>query len=75
MHPLCSRQSATERRLSLTDIYTSTECFTTGTMGGLAPVGRIDGRVIGTGGVGPVTKKLQQAYDNAVASLGSTIPE
>ena len=44
-------------------------------MGGLAPVGRIDGRVIGTGGVGPVTKKLQAAYDGMVGSLGSPIPE
>jgi branched-chain amino acid aminotransferase len=36
-----------EKRISLTEAYTSDEVFTTGTMGELTPVREIDGRIIG----------------------------
>ena len=39
---------AFERNFSLTDVYGADEAFTTGTFAGVAPVGTIDGRVIGT---------------------------
>ena len=51
-----------ERRVSLAEFHAAEEVFTTGTMGGLSPVTSIDGRIIGNGEVGPVTKKLQQVY-------------
>lgn len=51
-----------ERRVSLAEFHAAEEVFTTGTMGGLSPVTNIDGRTIGTGEVGPVTKKLQTVY-------------
>ena len=37
------------------------EAFTTGTFAGVAPVGTIDGRVIGTER-GPIVERLQQLY-------------
>ena len=37
----------TERRVSLTELYASDECFTTGSMGELTPVRSCDGRMIG----------------------------
>ncbi|MGH3151779.1 MAG: aminotransferase class IV, partial [Streptosporangiaceae bacterium] len=40
---------------SMTQLYTAGEVFVTGTMGGIAPVIMIDGRVIGAGQPGPVT--------------------
>ncbi len=40
---------------SLTQFYAADEVFVTGTMGGIAPVTRIDGRVIGAGQPGQVT--------------------
>jgi branched-chain amino acid aminotransferase len=52
---------AIERNFSLTDVYGADEAFTTGTFAGLAPVGTIDGRVIGTER-GPTVKRLQQLY-------------
>lgn len=51
-----------EKTFSLTDVYSADEAFTTGTLAGLKPVGRIDGRTVGDGARGPVTERLQRAY-------------
>jgi len=50
------------RRVSLAEFHSADEVFTTGTMGELTPVTWIDGRVIGTGGRGEITKRLQEVY-------------
>jgi branched-chain amino acid aminotransferase group I len=50
------------RRVSLSEFHSADEVFTTGTMGELTPVTMIDGRVIGTGVRGPITARLQDAY-------------
>ena len=55
------------RRVSLAEFHAADEVFTSGTMGELTPVTLIDGRTIGTGSRGVVTKQLQDIY--------STIPE
>jgi branched-subunit amino acid aminotransferase/4-amino-4-deoxychorismate lyase len=43
-------------------------------MGGLAHVRLIDGRLIGDGEKGPVTKKLQAVYDEAVWNQATKLP-
>ncbi len=53
---------AKERRFSLTDVYSADEAFVTGTFAGVAPVGVIDGRRIGSGARGPMTERLQRLY-------------
>ena len=50
-----------ERNFSLIDVYGADEAFTTGTFAGLAPVGNVDGREIGTER-GPMVERLQQLY-------------
>lgn len=50
------------RRISLSEFHAAEEVFTTGTMGELTPVTRIDGRIIGEGVRGVVTQRLQEAY-------------
>ncbi len=57
-----------ERNFSLVDAYSADEAFLTGTFGAQTPVGRIDGRVIGTGDLGPVTTHLRALYKDLVAS-------
>ena len=57
-----------EKNFRLMDCYSADESFTTGTFAGLAPVGEIDGRTIGTGQRGPVTKRLQDLYLALIAS-------
>ena len=56
-----------ERNFSLVDTYGAEEAFLTGTFGAQTPVGEIDGRLIGTGQMGPVTKKIQSLYKNLIA--------
>jgi len=51
-----------QKNFSLTDVYGADEAFVTGTFAGLAPVGEIDGRVIGDGERGPMVERLQQLY-------------
>src|SRR6201996_914480 len=47
-----------EADYTLPQLYTADEAFVTGTMGGLVPVVAVDGRTIGDGQPGPVTKQL-----------------
>ncbi len=57
-----------ERNFSLVDTYSADEAFLTGTFGAQTPVGSIDGRVIGTGELGPVTTRLRALYKDLVAA-------
>ncbi len=61
---LCHRHHlpAFEKRFSLTQVYSADEAFVTGTFGGLVPVAEVDGRRIGDGTAGPITRSLQQYY-------------
>jgi branched-chain amino acid aminotransferase len=64
---------AEERDLPLADFYTADEVFCTGTMGELAGVTEIDGRLIGSGEVGPVTVALSAAYQDHARTHGTLI--
>ena len=57
-----------ERPFSLTEVYDADEAFVTGTFGGLTPVIGVDGRAIGSGGMGPTTRRLNGLYAEAVSS-------
>ncbi len=63
----------TERNVSLTEVYTADEVFTTGTMGELTPVLKVDGRTIG-GGSHPVTDRLREIYAQKTATQGEPLP-
>jgi branched-chain amino acid aminotransferase len=58
---------------SLTELYTAEEMFVTGTMGGIAPVIRLDGRVIGSGAPGPVTAVLTDLLAKLTATTGTPV--
>jgi branched-chain amino acid aminotransferase len=58
---------------TLPQLYNAAEVFVTGTMGGLAPVVEVDGRVIGDGGTGPVTRRLTKLYGDLTASSGTAV--
>ena len=65
--------TAAEIDLSLTEIYTADEVFTTGTMGELVPVRDVDGRTIGDGQPGPVTRRLTSLFRELTAAEGTPI--
>ena len=58
---------------SLAQFYAADEVFVTGTMGGLTPVIRLDGRPVGTGSPGPVTKRLTELFADLTARTGTMI--
>jgi len=65
--------AVTETNLTRYDLFNADECFLTGTGAELVPVVKIDGRVIGTGKPGPVTKLLVEKYHALTQASGEPI--
>jgi branched-chain amino acid aminotransferase len=59
---------AKETNLLPDDLYGADECFLTGTAAEIIPVTKIDGRSIGTGEPGPITKLLIESFHKYVNS-------
>jgi len=62
-----------EPNLTRYDLFNADECFLTGTGAELIPVVKIDGRVIGTGKPGPVTRRLEEDYHALTKVSGEPI--
>jgi branched-chain amino acid aminotransferase len=54
-----------ERHVRKEELYGADELFFCGTGAQISPIVKVDGKKIGEGGVGPVTKKLQEIYFRA----------
>ena len=54
------------RSIARSELYTAQECFLTGTAAHVTPVSEIDDRVVGSGDVGPVTRKLRDIYAEVI---------
>ena len=65
--------SVSEPNLTRYDLFNADECFLTGTGAEMIPVVKIDGRVIGTGRPGRVTKKLVKSYHSLPNATGEPI--
>ena len=63
-----------ERNISITEVHSADEVFTTGTMGELSPVLEVDGRTIGTGEPGIVTVCLRDIYWARTKTEGTPLP-
>ena len=55
-----------EEILNRFDIYTAHEAFLTGTASEIAPIGSYDGRPVGCGKAGPVTRDLMKRFQEYV---------
>ena len=62
-----------ETDISLTEVYRASEMFCTGTMGELAAVTSVDGRTIGEGAVGGMTRRLAGLYADLTARGGEVV--
>ena len=62
-----------EKLFTLYDVYTADECFLTGTAAEVIPVVKVDGRTIGNGLPGEMTKQLMEAYRSLTKTEGVTI--
>ena len=57
-----------EKNFSLVETYGADEAFITGTFGAQTQVSEIDGRVIGNGKLGPITKRIQVLYKELIGN-------
>jgi len=57
-----------EKDITVEQLYAADECFLTGTAAEVIAVTRVDGKTIGDGKVGPVTRKLLAAFREYIAS-------
>jgi len=62
-----------ESNLTRYDLFNADECFLTGTGAEIMPVIKIDGRVIGSGKPGALTRKLTEAYHALTKVSGEPI--
>ena len=62
-----------EQNMGYFDLYTADEMICTGTAAEVAPITWVDGRVIGTGKPGPVTRQLMAAFKTVTEKEGTPI--
>lgn len=62
-----------ERDISQTEVYRADEVFCTGTMGELATVREVDGRAIGDGTAGPMTRRLSELFAELTSTQGTPV--
>ncbi len=55
-----------EKRITRDEVYIADEAFFSGTAAEVTPIREVDNRVIGEGGRGPITEKLQTLYFDVV---------
>jgi branched-chain amino acid aminotransferase len=55
------------KRITRDEVYVADEAFFTGTAAEVTPIRELDGRTIGEGKAGPVTKAIQKAFFDVVA--------
>jgi branched-chain amino acid aminotransferase len=65
--------SVIEQNLGYFDMYTADEVFVTGTAAEVAPIVMIDGRAIGSGRPGPVTRQLMAGFRTITETEGTPI--
>lgn len=61
------KYSISERDITPFELITADEVFLTGTLLGLAAVGEVNGKKIGSGGAGPVTAELYEHFKEIVS--------
>ena len=62
-----------ERRLARYDLFIADECFLTGTGAEIVPVIALDGRTIGSGSPGPVTRRLAGELQELASREGEPV--
>jgi branched-chain amino acid aminotransferase len=67
--------SVKQRVMSRHDVFSSDECFLTGTAAEVIPVTKVDGRPIGNGKVGEITEILRKAFLELTQTTGTPIYE
>jgi branched-chain amino acid aminotransferase len=59
------------QKLTVDDLASADEAFFTGTAAEVTPIAEVDGKMIGTGPAGPVTRELREAFFHAAMGQNS----
>ena len=62
-----------EEPFTISSLYNSEECFLTGTAAEIAPVTKIDKKIIGEGKMGKITRKLMKNFRQLIQNEGTSI--
>ena len=62
-----------ERNMGCFDLYSADEVFVTGTAAEVAPITWIDGRTIGNGKPGPITRQCMEQFKIVVNKEGTPV--
>ena len=60
------RMQVIEKKITLRELYEADEAFFTGTATEVAAIGKLNGKKIGTGTLGPVTARVREMYLDTV---------
>jgi branched-chain amino acid aminotransferase len=63
----------TETDITRHDVFIADECFLTGTAAELIPVIKVDGRTIGNGTPGPITRRMIERFRELTRETGTPI--
>ena len=63
-----------EKNITPNELFNADEVFMTGTAAEIVPVREINGRVIGEGKAGPITKRLREEFNELVRSREEGVP-
>lgn len=63
-----------ERNITPNELFTADEAFFTGTAAEIAPISKVNNRVIGNGKLGPVTRKILQEFEKLIKDPNEGTP-
>ena len=63
-----------ERNITPTDLFTADEAFLTGTAAEITPIAEVNGRIIGRGELGPITRHLMTEFEKLLGDPQEGIP-
>jgi branched-chain amino acid aminotransferase len=63
-----------ERNITPTDLFTADEAFLTGTAAEITPIAEVNGRIIGRGELGPITRHLMTEFEKLLGDPQEGVP-
>ena len=63
-----------ERNITPNELFTAEEVFFTGTAAEIAPISKVNNRKIGTGKIGPVTRKILEEFTKVIQDPSEGTP-
>ena len=63
-----------ERNITPNELFIADEVFFTGTAAEIAPISKVNNRIIGNGKIGPITRKILEEFEKLIEDPNEGIP-